>query len=92
MSPKITNNQKIIGGKAKNIMARLQPTHADSMPQKNVPHIDPMLLIEANHAICLFVIRPVLRGVSSERRMGKEGESHPTQQPCDSKIILAKTI
>lgn len=44
--PNNTESQKMIGGNAKKVIARLQPNSIDSMPQMNVPHIEPMLLME----------------------------------------------
>lgn len=63
-------------------MLRFAPSNAVSVPNMNVPSIDPKLLDEPIQESCSFVIGPVESGVSSsERSTGKAGETQPTQAP-----------
>ena len=75
------SNQKIICGKAKNIMLRFAPQKAVSVPKMKVPKTDPKLLIEPIHDSCSFVMGPVVSGVLFESRTGSAGETHPTLVP-----------
>lgn len=88
-SPKKTNNQNVIDGNAKKIMARLQPKNTDKTPKIKVPTIDPKLEIDPSHDTSSFEISPSTSGVSSDNRMSNAGENQPEILPCPTNTKLA---
>lgn len=70
-------------------MARFEPHRIDSKPMMNVPHIEPKLFIAAIQESSSFVKGPVIKGVSSDKRIGKAGENQPILLPKDRIMQLA---
>lgn len=70
-------------------MLRFEPRHAVSVPNMNVPHIDPKLLIDPIHESWSVLRGPVLRGVLFDSSTGNAGDTQPTHAPCDKMTILA---
>lgn len=80
----------MIGGTARNDIARLQPINDDKPPKMNVPTIVPRLLIDPSHEISEFDKGPVFNGVSADKRTFIAGESQPDIDPCAMRTVFAE--
>lgn len=67
---------------AKNTIVLFEPHDIDSSPVKNVPQIEPMLLIEPAHDSSSYVNGPDASGVLFDRSSGNAEENHPIFAPC----------
>lgn len=76
-------------GNATNTIARLEPYNTDRKPVINVPHTDPMALMETIHESSFLFSGPVLRGVLFESKIGSAGETQPDTHPWLNIMILA---
>lgn len=88
--PYIIANQYITAGIARNAIARLQPMKLVITPNENVPNSAPMQLIDPIQDTCSIVIGPVFSGESSDISNIRAGDTHPTVQPCENMMRLAK--
>lgn len=88
--PQIIANQYITAGIARNAIARLQPMKLVNTPNENVPNSAPMQLIDPIQETCSIVIGPLFNGESSDISNSRAGDTHPTVQPCENMIKLAR--
>lgn len=88
--PYIIANQYITAGIARNAIARLQPMKLVNTPNENVPNSAPMQLIDPIQETCSIVIGPLSSGESSDISKSRAGDTHPTVQPCEKMIKLAR--
>lgn len=83
--------QKTVDGKAKKIIARLQPKNVVKNPNVNDPHIAPMFVTDPTQDTSDDDNGPEIRGVFSDKSFGRAGENQPMMAPWPNIIKLAKT-
>lgn len=81
--------QKSIEGTESSSMARLHPMNVVSSPVVNVPLNAPIELIDPIHESCSLVKGPDFNGEFSDKSVGSDGLSHPSNSPCPKAMMFA---
>ena len=83
------STQKSIEGTERSSIARLHPMNVVSSPVVNVPERAPIELIDPIQESCSFVKGPDFNGEFSDKSVGSDGLSHPSNSPCPKQIMFA---